>query len=158
VVNRAAVLEREPASAVEQAARSHRNLDRGAQRGPPGQAELALAASRPPHQDHGVAGLEPADFGAGLLDDSGALVPEHDRQPAGQVAVQVMQVAVADADGLDAHQHLAGPRLGQPRLLQPHRLTHGVQHGRLHSALPLAFRHFNLKLSKVFLELAYHRR
>ena len=59
-----------------------------------------------------VADAHAGDVGADRLDHPGALVTEHDRpveRPASD-AVDDVQVAVADAGGDGAHQHLARHR------------------------------------------------
>ena len=59
---------------------------------------------------------EALDAGAELLDDADDLVAGNDRQPlVRQLAVDDMQIGAADAAGLDADQHLAGPGAGSAR-------------------------------------------
>ena len=60
----------------------------------------------------------------------------HDqRQPGGQVAADVVQVAVADAGGLDPDPHLAGAGLVELDLLQRQRCAGLAEHGREHQAV-----------------------
>ena len=60
--------------------------------------------------------------GADLLDDAGALVPEHRRRVAGRVgAGGGVEVRVADAAGDEANENLARPRLGEVDLLDDER-------------------------------------
>ena len=60
-----------------------------------------------------VAGLQPGDALADLLDDPGALVPAHHREARHDVAVPQMLVGVAQARGRITDEHLA--RLGGSR-------------------------------------------
>ena len=60
-----------------------------------------------PGQDDAVAGSEPGHAGAQRLDRAGALVAEHQRKRHRPLAVDAVQVAVADAAGAVADAHLA---------------------------------------------------
>ena len=74
------------------------------------------------------------DIVAHRLDDAGALVAEHERAIERETAVAVddMQVAVADAGGDGAHQHLAAPRLVDVDLLDGQRFVHLAKDGSGH--------------------------
>jgi hypothetical protein len=60
-----------------------------------------------------IAGLDGCHLGANRLNDAGAFMAEYDwpieRKPPN--AVDDVEVAVANAGGHGAHQHLAAPRL-----------------------------------------------
>src|SRR5256885_16523111 len=89
---------------------------------------LREAAAKPGEaRYHVIAGPQRRDVGADHLHDAGALVAEHDgpiERPA-PLAVDDVQVAVADAGGRRAHQDLAARRLvdldglDRERLLPP---------------------------------------
>src|SRR5215470_13267250 len=100
----------EPVGAVRQAAvqngGAHVAQVRLAGRAPP-----AVAAHRQKRADHVVAGLQPGDALADLLDDPGALVAAHDREARHDVAVPQVLVGVAQARGRITDEHLA--RLGR---------------------------------------------
>ena len=69
-----------------------------------------VAAGRAPRDHDAVAGCDRGHALADLLDDSGALVAEQDRERQSPAArLDHVQVAVADPAGLDAHLHLARP-------------------------------------------------
>ena len=70
-------------------------------------AVAAGAAVRDERADHVVAGLHPGHAGPDLLDDAGALVPEHHRQPGLEVAVRDVHVGVAQPGVGVPDQHLA---------------------------------------------------
>ena len=74
------------------------------------------------------------DIVAHRLDDAGALVAQHERAIHREAAVAVdhVQVAVADAGGDGAHQHLAAPRLVDVDLLDGQRLVHLAEDGSGH--------------------------
>jgi hypothetical protein len=106
----------------------------------------ALAADRPPVQDHEVAGRDVGDVRADRLDDAGRLVTQQERKLVVDTAVAIVHVRVADAAGLDAHQRLARPGIGQPNRLDPDWLALGeTDHGahilshRAHSRGPTRF-------------------
>ena len=80
-----------------------------------------------------VAGRDVGDALADGLDDARALVPEHRRRVARRVGARGrVEVGVADAAGLEAHEHLAGLRLGQVDLRDVQRLAELLQHGGTH--------------------------
>ena len=100
-------------------------------------AGAAMATGRDEHADHVIAAGEIGDARPDLLDDAGRLVAERHRQRARPVAVDHRQVGMAQARGLDPHQHLAGTRQIELELLDHQRLrgcvrprrAHGAQHG-----------------------------
>jgi len=59
-----------------------------------------------------IARAHRGDVGADRFDDAGAFMAQHERAIQGEAAIAVhdMQIAVADAGGNGAHQHLAGAR------------------------------------------------
>jgi hypothetical protein len=111
--------------------------DRQAEVGALVEAVDALPALGREEGDDVVARRQRADLGTDRLDDAGALVPEHGRRVAGGVgAGGGVEVGVADAAGVEADQHLAGPRLGQLDLLHRQRLAELLQNrgAHLHAA------------------------
>ena len=81
------------------------------------------------------------DAVADLLDDAGAFVPEHGRRVAGRVgAGGGVEIGVADAAGDEAHENLAGARLGEVDLADRERRTELLEDGGsdLHRADPSA--------------------
>ena len=85
-----------------------------------GHARLALAAAGPPEQRHPVADRHAVTGPrTDRFDDAGALMADDERELRLQVARHVVQVAVADAGGLDADQDLPGSRLVELDVLQP---------------------------------------
>src|SRR5215468_2529373 len=97
----------EPVGAVGQAAVQDRGAHvaqvRLARRAPP-----AVAADRQERADHVVAGLQPGDALADLLDDPRALVTRHDREARHDVAVPQMLVGMAQPGRYITDEHLAG--------------------------------------------------
>ena len=90
----------------------------------------ALAALRREERDDVIAGRERRDALADLLDDAGALVPEHGRRVAGRIGARGgVEIGVADAAGDEAHEHLAGARLGQLDLAHDERLPELLEDG-----------------------------
>jgi hypothetical protein len=81
----------------------------------------ALAADRPPVEDHEVAGRHVGDALAHRLDQAGRLVAEQEREVVVDAALAIMQVGVADPAGLHLHQRLARPRVGDVHRLHRHR-------------------------------------
>ena len=98
------------------------------------QALRAGAAEAGQAGDHVIAHPQRGDIGAHRLDDAGALVAEHERaiEREAAVAVDHVQVAVADAGGDGAHQHLAAPRLVDLHLLDGQRFVHLAEDGSGH--------------------------
>ncbi len=125
----------QPGRAVEEAVRCREHAAVAAEHGVAGDARVALAAARPPGEGDPLPDREPAaGRGAERLDDAGALVADDDRQPRRQVAGHVVQVAVADAGRLDAHEHLAGARRVELDVLDRQRLAGGAQHRGSHGS------------------------
>ena len=100
----------------------------------PAQALRAGAAEAGQAGDHVIAHPQRGDIGAHRLDDAGALVAEHERAIHREAAVAVdhVQVAVTDAGGDGAHQHLAAPRLVDLHLLDGQRFVHLAEDGSGH--------------------------
>ena len=82
-----------------------------------GRARRAAPARRDEPEHDVVAGGQPADVLADLLDDAGALVAADDRQLEREVTGQQVLVGVAQAGGGDLHQHLTGLGLVELDLL-----------------------------------------
>ena len=80
--------------------------------------------------------------GPDRLDDAGALVAEHGRAARLGGAVDRVQVGVADAARVQAHEHLAGPRRGELELLHLRAARRCLEHGGadLHGAARLRVR------------------
>ena len=75
-------------------------------------AGAALAAHRPPVEDHEVTRGDVRDAVADLLDDPCGLVPEQEREVVVDPALAVVQVGVAHPARLDLDDRLARPRIG----------------------------------------------
>ena len=71
------------------------------------------------------------DVGTDRLDDAGALMPQHERaiEREAAVAIHHVQVAVADAGGDRAHQHLAAPGLVDVDRFDGQWLVHLAKYG-----------------------------
>ena len=103
--------------------------DGQAQVGARAEAVDALPALGREQRHHAVAGGDIADALAHLLDDAATLVAQHGRGVArGVGAGGGVEVGVADAAGLQAHQNLTGSRLGQLHLLHLERLPELLEH------------------------------
>ena len=100
-----------------------------------GQAVLAVAAEDRQAGDDVVARLELVDVRADRLDDAGRLVAEDGRRRERVEALDEVQVAVADAAGHRAHEHLAPDGLGDVDVLDRERLVGTVEDGSLHVVL-----------------------
>ena len=88
----------------------------------------ALAADGPPVEDHEVTGRHRGHVGTDGLHHAGRLVAEEKGEVVVDAALAVVEVGVADAAGLDAHQGLARPGVGDENGLQGHRRTLGPGH------------------------------
>src|SRR6266566_2570016 len=88
-----------------------------------GGAVAADAAVRDEGQDHVVAGFHPGHARPDLLDDPGALVAKHHRQPRRQIAVRDVDVGVAQARVGVADQDLTILRAVQVELFDLDALT-----------------------------------
>ena len=80
-------------------------------------APRAAPARRAPAEHDAVAGRESFHFRPDSLDDPGALVPEHDREPVPPAVLEQVQVGVAHAARLDADENVLRPGLGDLDLL-----------------------------------------
>ncbi len=80
-----------------------------------------------------IAGLEPFDTLAYLLDHPRALVSEDPRHGAPVDAAHLVPVRTADAARSHPHEHLAGPRRVQLELLDDERGLVLVLHGGAHA-------------------------
>ena len=98
--------------------------------GPAPAARPALAAHRPPVQDHEVAGRHVGDVGADRLDDARRLVAEQERELVVDPALPVVEVGVAHAARLHLHERLARARVGHLDHLDRDRLLHRLGHHR----------------------------
>src|SRR5262249_26816763 len=95
------------------------------------EAVNALAALGGEQGDDVVAGAHGGDTVADPLDDAGALVAEDARRIAGRIdAGGGVQVGVTDAARGQAHEHLAGARLGEIDLLDYERLPELLEYRR----------------------------
>ena len=70
------------------------------------QARPAVAAGSAPGEDHEITGLNVRDFRSDFLDYPGRLVSEEKGKLVVDCSLPVVQVGMADAAGLDAHQRL----------------------------------------------------
>ena len=109
----------------------------GAAVGVTGEALLALAAEDGQARDHAVAGLDVAHVRPHRLHDARGLMAEH-RGKLGQRigAIDEVEVAVTDAAGDGAHQHLAPDRLVDVDLLDDERLVGPVKECCFHPCVP----------------------
>ena len=119
-VHQAAVAHRGPGLAAQRCGRSRRHSSQRPQAGAQDSATWSPGATR----------VTP---GADRLDDAGALVAEHGRAGRLGGAVDRVQVGVADAAGVQPHQHLARPaaapaRARRPRAARPTRSQHRRAH------------------------------
>ena len=98
-------------------------------------AEALRAVPAEPRQarHHVIARLHRRHVGAHRLDDTGALVAQHDRTVEREAALPIddVQVAVAHARGRGADQHLTAPRLVDLDGLDRERLVHLAENGGL---------------------------
>ena len=83
-----------------------------------------------------VAGLHVIDGLAHFLDDSGGFMAEDRGRGKGIVAVDEVQVAMANAAGDGAHQDFAILRLVDLDVLDNQRLIGTIEHGGLHCCGP----------------------
>ncbi len=84
--------------------------------------------------DHVIAHPQRGHIGAHRLDDAGAFVAQHERTIERETPQPVhhVQVAVADAGGDGAHQHLAAPGFVDLHLLDGQRFVHLAEDGGGH--------------------------
>ena len=88
----------------------------------------ALAADRPPVQDHEVAGGHVGDAVTHLFHDARGLMAEQEGELVVDGALAVVEVRVADPAGLHGHQDLARARIRHLDGLYCDRLTLGSGH------------------------------
>jgi hypothetical protein len=90
----------------------------------------ALAALRREQREDAIADGDAVDAVADGLDDAGALVAENGGRVARRVRARGgVEVGVAHAAGLEAHEHLAGPGLGEVDLLDHQRRAELLEDG-----------------------------
>ena len=82
-------------------------------------AQAGTAAGGDEAEDDLVAGGEPGDARADLLDDAGALVPADDRQRGGQVTGDDVLVGVAQPAAAELDEDLPLPSAGRARSPRP---------------------------------------
>src|SRR5712691_1081807 len=98
-------------------------------------APEAAPAGRYPACDHAVALLQSLNLPAYLLDDAGALVTHHDRQPQAWIrSLHYRQIGMAETARADADQYFARPDLRRRQFLhyepRPRCLQHCSTHGK----------------------------
>jgi len=112
----------------------------GAQIRVPRKTLRAIAAKTRKASDHVIPRFDRGHIRADRLDDACALMAEHDRPVEREPpdAVDDVQVAMADAGGRRANQHLAPPRLVDLHRLDRQRLLDPAKDGGLdfHGSLP----------------------
>src|SRR4030095_3164655 len=116
-------LEREPARSVRHQSLALLVAQRDAQISFSAKTKLALSTFWRVERYHVVAGRDRRHSRAHLLDDPGALVPEHGgKQALGIASRERVRVRGADARGGEPHEHLAGLRPGEVELFDHERL------------------------------------
>src|SRR5262249_27527569 len=122
----------QPARAVEQTPAEYGGATLLAHRWASTRAVATGSAARTPHQHNGIADLGLGHTRTNRDDFPGSLVSEHDRKRAGQIALHVVVVAVADPDGCKPNTKLAFARLSQIEVLDLQRTTRFAENRRLH--------------------------
>lgn len=79
-----------------------------------------------------IANFDSRHVGSDFLDDSGSLMPQHDRERARLRAVNHVQIAVTDTACRDAHQHLSRSRPLAVNLLDNKLCCRGLQNRCFH--------------------------
>ena len=131
-------------AALGQPRRRHRGAGDHAAHAQVGVAAQALRA-RPAEAgqagDHVITRPHGRDLGPDRLHDTGALVAEDERavQRVERLALDHVQVAVADAAGGGAYQHLAPPRIVDLDRLDRERLVQLPEDRRLHVHVAVSF-------------------
>ena len=110
-----------------------------AEMGLAGEAVVAMAAEDGETSDDVIARLELAHLEAYLFHDPGGLVAQDGGGGEGIEAVDEVQVAVADAGGDGAHEHLATHGLVDVDFLDRQGLMRAMEHGSFHGGLLLDF-------------------
>lgn len=95
-------------------------------------APPARSARGEPRAHHVIAGREPGDAIAHLLDDRGPFVPEHDRQDVRMNAPDGVPVRTTHAGSRHPDLDLAGLRWVELELLDPKGLAERVKDRRAH--------------------------
>jgi len=129
VVDRFAVTG-ETGGAVQERALGHHRPGGAAEVGEVVQALGTAAAGGRPGKRDVAAPPHAGDAGADLLDDAAALVTEDGRTWRLGGAVDRVQVGVADAAGVQPHEHLARSRRRQLELGYHQRSADALEHGR----------------------------
>ncbi len=109
--------------------------DPRAEGGASGEAVLTVTAEHRETADDVIAGNHVRHVGPHLFHHSRRLVPEHGGQRTEEVTRLGVQVAVTDARGCGADQHLAGPGLVDLDVLDLEGLFHASQNRCLHGEL-----------------------
>ena len=99
-----------------------------------------------------VARLGQGHVASDRLDDAGALVAEDDRQRIGKLALDHLEVGVAKAARLVAHQHVVRLQFRDGDLADDHRLVHPLEDGgiELHVVPPQLARIAGASRSRTF--------
>ncbi|HEV3112581.1 MAG TPA: hypothetical protein VGY99_19005 [Candidatus Binataceae bacterium] len=95
----------------------------------------AFPAEQSQPRDHVIAGLEIGNLAAHRLDNPGGFVTENHRRRHRNLALGDRQVAVADAGGYGADQHLIAAGLVDVHFLKGLGLAGLVKNGGLHRGL-----------------------
>ena len=138
-VHRLAV-ERHPRRAVDERPVADRAVERHAGGGPAARAVGAVAARRRPREHDLVPDPHRVDRVAGVLDDPGALVPEHHRRRPLPLALHLVEVGAADPDRRHADDDVVRAGLCQIELDDLERLADCPEEPgpRLHPYAPIA--------------------
>src|SRR5215469_3967906 len=106
------------------------------------ETRAALPADSAPVEYHEVARREARHVRPHGLNDASRFVPQQVREVVTNAAIAVMQVGVTYAAGLDNHQRLAGPRIGNDHRGGAHRCALAAGDDALdlvcHAAAPLS--------------------
>ena len=126
---------REAGGSVGHRAGEHRRGRPLAQNRPPDRAVEAAAAGWEPREDDVVSLGDRRHALAGLLDDPGPLVAEHDRQRIRRGARDHVPVGVADPARREPDAHLARPGRCEVEVLDREGLVDGPEDGSSHRAI-----------------------
>jgi hypothetical protein len=97
-------------------------------------AGVAAAAGQDEGADDAVAGLDVGHVGGDLNDDAGHFVAEDGGGGVGQLALDHVEVAVADAAGSDLDQNFSLARFRLWYILYDQRTSNTLEDGSLHRA------------------------